>query len=394
MNILFLMKYFEIGGIEVVTSFLSNKFIIEGHKVIIASCLPPEKAMLSRLNENIKFYTLCGYNCNSENIQKLHQILVKHKIDIIINQWGLPFIPLRLIRKACKNLKCKVISVYHSDPQNNARLISVKEKKEKCTSNLLKYFFSIQYQLFKKITCYSMKFNYNHSDQYVILSQSFIKNFKAFTGITNPSKLRAISNPSTISSDSFSYSYNKKKKNIIFVGRLNNNPKRIDRIIDIWKYLENDYPEWNLIIVGDGPDKENIENYTQEKHLKRVYFEGFQAPKKYYEENSILLLTSEYEGFGLVVVEAMQFGVVPVVYGSYDAIYDIITDQKDGFIIPPVKKQFNQGFMIQRVKELIENEGMRKEMASNAIMSSKKFSIDNIYADWNNLFTTLLRNNK
>lgn len=67
--------------------------------------------------------------------------------------------------------------------------------------------------------------------------------------------------------------------------------------------------------------------------LEHVSFEGFQQPKPYYERASILLFTSEYEGFPLVLAECMSFGVIPVVYDSYSAVRDIIDDGKDGVVI-------------------------------------------------------------
>lgn len=71
-----------------------------------------------------------------------------------------------------------------------------------------------------------------------------------------------------------------------------------------------------------------MEKQVRELKLRNVSFEGFQNPKEYYERASILLLTSEFEGFPLVLPECMSFGVIPAVYGSYSAVYDIVEDGK------------------------------------------------------------------
>ena len=68
--------------------------------------------------------------------------------------------------------------------------------------------------------------------------------------------------------------------------------------------------------------------------LKRVRFEGRQNPKRYYEEASIFMLTSSFEGWGLTLTEAQQFGCVPLAFYSYASLPDIITDGKNGFMIP------------------------------------------------------------
>lgn len=392
MRILFLMKYFEIGGIEVVTSILSKKFINENNNVCIVSLNCPNSNMLRQLDKRIKFYTLNGYNIGTQNKIQLRRILEENKIDIIINQWGLPFIPIKLIKKASHGLGCKIISVYHNDPKANSKILDCVIKKQKNKKGIVKNYFRLKEKIYAYITGKSMKYVYKNSDKYVILSRSFIKNFKDFTKQKDINKLTVITNPVTIPIKDFVFSSTKKKKQIIYVGRIDYNQKRVNRVINIWKEIYKIYPDWSLKIIGDGPDKHYLEEKVKKEEIKNISFEGFQNPTQYYKEASILLLTSEYEGFGLVIVEAMQFGVVPIVYGSYNAIYDIITDQKNGFIIPPkYNHQFDQDLMIQRVKDLIESESLRKEMADKAIMNSKRFSINKIYTDWNNLFTTLVK---
>lgn len=129
-------------------------------------------------------------------------------------------------------------------------------------------------------------------------------------------------------------SYTFKIKEIIYVGRLDFVQKRVYRVIDTWNYLEERFPDWRLTIVGDGEDRENLENHVRCLGLKRVSFEGFQKPIDYYKRASILLLTSDFEGFPLVLAECMSFGVIPAVYNSYSAIGDIIESDKDGVVIP------------------------------------------------------------
>ena len=190
-----------------------------------------------------------------------------------------------------------------------------------------------------------MRYVYNHSDVYEVLSPSFIELFKKFTGIKNPTKLVAQTNPITIDGSVQSEkitNVDKKEKEIIYVGRLDFVQKRVYRVIDTWNYLEERFPDWRLTIVGDGEDRENLENHVRYLGLKRVSFEGFQNPLNYYKRASMLLLTSDFEGFGLVIIEGMSFGVVPFVYGSYPAVYDIIDDNINGFILPMTEKGYDQ----------------------------------------------------
>ena len=97
-----------------------------------------------------------------------------------------------------------------------------------------------------------------------------------------------------------------------------------------------------------------MEEYIRRYDIQRVCFKGFQVspPIQHYKEASIFLLTSDLEGFGLVVIESMSYGVVPVVYGSYEAIYDIIDNGKSGLITPI---PYNSQKTIDCISLLIEN---------------------------------------
>lgn len=231
-----------------------------------------------------------------------------------------------------------------------------------------------------------MKYVYKNSDKFVILSQSFTNNFIDFTKLHDTNKLTVITNPITISSDNFNFDYQQKRKEIIYVGRIDYNQKRVSRIMNIWKNIYPRFPDWYLKIIGDGPEKKKLEQFVKNEQLKNVSFEGFQDPKCYYEEASIILLTSEYEGFGLVIVEAMSFGVIPIVYGSYKAIYDIIENGEDGYIVEPINKTFPLETMTQKVSDVIENISKNNQIALNAIKKSKEFSLETIYQKWYDLF--------
>ena len=96
----------------------------------------------------------------------------------------------------------------------------------------------------------------------------------------------------------------------------------------------------------------------------------------------ILFLTSEFEGFPLVLAECMSFGVVPVVFGNYSAVYDIIEDGKDGLIIPKTCESFNAAVMAERMATVMIDKRRLEKMAIAAIEKSKDYSIDKIYQQW------------
>ena len=105
-----------------------------------------------------------------------------------------------------------------------------------------------------------------------------------------------------------------------------------------------------------------------------------------YKESSILILTSVYEPFGLVMPEAMSCGV-PVV--AFDCPYgpsEIVTNGKDGFLV----SCYDVEAFADKVSLLMENESLRKEMGQNAIQSSQRFTKDKIIPQWISLFESLI----
>lgn len=382
MNILFLMKAFEVGGQEVVTATLAKSFIEHGHNVLITSFKTPNPLMTARLDGRIKVFIIGEFRYSHDNVKKLRTILTDNGIDIVINQWGLPYIPVKVLDEAKCGLNIKTISIYHNQPDMNARIKSVEIELGNEAKLLKRCFLNVKKAVFWFITSRSMRYVYNHSDLYMVLSPSFVEKFRTFVGIHNPIHLTVQTNPVTIDSSTFVYHREKKQKEVIFVGRFDYNQKRVYRIIETWALIEDCFPDWNLTLVGDGIERRNLESLARTLNLHHVSFEGFANPRPYYERASILLLTSEFEGFPLVLAECMSFGVVPVVYGSYSAVYDIIRDSENGLIVKPQIDGFSANDMAKAIKQIMENDIKRCNMAQQAIMTSRNYSIETIYKQW------------
>lgn len=391
MNLLFLLRTCEVGGIGVVTSTLANKFIEEGHHVVLASFLKPPAEMLAKFDKKVVIESLGGYTNNDEIVSNLRSLLISIKVDLIINQLGLPFLPCKVINKAKKGLNIKTIAFYHNSPDTNARIKDVEIALLGTHNPLKRAMLCAKMFLFKQITSRSMKYVYQHTDLYMVLSPSFVKKFKEFTGITHPSHLQVLTNPVTIDSSSYDYSLSKKQKEIIYMGRIDYNQKRVYRVVDTWAKLESVFPDWKLTIVGDGTARKDIEKQVKEYGLQRVSFEGFQQPRPYYERASILMLTSEYEGFPLVLAECMSFGVIPAVYNSYSAVCDIIDGGQDGIVLPYHMEGYDANEAAYMLANIMKDDCKREQMALAAIKKSKEYSVEKIYSEWERVFHSLLQ---
>lgn len=393
MSILFLLKSFEIGGLEVVTACLANSFVSHGHSVSIFAFADAEHSITNRLDSRVKTYTLRRLAVTDENVYAMRAVMLEDRVQVVVNQWGLPFVPLRVARRAACGLDVKFISVYHNTPDMNGRLMAVDNRIRGCRNWLLRCVFRIEREAFRLITSAGMRYNYRRSDCFMVLSPSFVEKFSRFTGIKNPTKLVVQTNPVTVDNDGFKLDFCKKRKEIIYVGRVDTVQKRVERVIETWSLLEPEHPAWCLTVVGDGPQRVEIERRVAERGLCRVSFEGFKAPEDYYRRASLLMLTSEFEGFPLVLAEAMSFGVVPVVYGSYSAVYDIIDDGMNGVVIPYSHERFPVRLMADRLERLMRDEAALRAMATAAMDKSREYDIETVYSQWNDRLGRLIADN-
>lgn len=121
-NVLFLLKGLETGGLEVVTAVLANKFVAEGHSVSVFAFLGGKNSIADRFDKRIKLYQQSDYSQSRTNVENLRRVLQVDDISVIINQWGLPYIPIKVALKASRGLQVKIISVYHNAPSFNGRI--------------------------------------------------------------------------------------------------------------------------------------------------------------------------------------------------------------------------------------------------------------------------------
>lgn len=372
------------------TTVLANRFTKDGHHVTIVSFEQPHMELAGQLDESVKIEKLDYPVISKKNIERLHLLVEKDNVDLIINQWGLPFNTTMLCNKAIKGTKCKLISVLHGSPNTSKVIIKAQDKVKNAANPISRLFYKAAQYAKEEVIKASIRYNCGHNERYILLSNGFIRPLVDYARIKKTGNIIAIGNPVTIPVDLTGFNIEQKKKQLLYVGRMDYENKRVNRIVEAWQDVYEDYPDWELVLVGDGPHKSKLMGYVSDNKIERVRFEGFQVepPIKYYKDASIFMLTSDLEGFGLVIIESMSYGVVPVVYGSYEAVYDIIRDGYSGFITPfPYDKEYT----INKVKFLMDNDGRRKEMAGEAMLDAGKFTIDAISQQWYNVFKEVLK---
>lgn len=179
-----------------------------------------------------------------------------------------------------------------------------------------------------------------------------------------------------------------KEKRVIAAGRLVNQ-KNFASLIRAWKGVQAKHPDWKLDIYGEGSLKTSLEKLIADLQLEgAVCLQGkTQEIFKEMTNSSIFVLSSIYEGFGLVIVEAMSCGLPVVSYACPCGPKDIIEEGKDGFLVEVNDEQT----LAARINQLIEDEELRRQMSQAALQKSEKYKMERIIPMWMDLFEKLKR---
>lgn len=176
-------------------------------------------------------------------------------------------------------------------------------------------------------------------------------------------------------------------KKIISVGRLEYQ-KGYDILIEIWKKVFEKHRDWILEIYGEGSLRKELEEKIKRLGLKNsLLLKGAVSNiQERYLESSIYVMTSRYEGLGMVLIEAMACGLPLVSFDCPCGPKDVITDKEDGYIC----KFGNIEEMAKKICDLIENEEKRKKFGKKARENSLRYEESKIMNQWKNLFENLI----
>lgn len=231
--------------------------------------------------------------------------------------------------------------------------------------------------IFTKLKFTLMDFLAKDFSKFIVLTEGNKKEWKL-------KNLQVIPNPLPFFSAEKSSLENKK---VIAVGK-QSYQKSYDRLLKSWALLGKEFKDWELHIYGKFDENLGLENLAKDLKIDKQVF--FHPPERNIEENyaesSIFVLSSRYEGFGMVLIEAMSFGIPCV---SFDCNYgpsDIIKDGEDGFLI----KNGDEKDFAQKLQELMIDENLRKEMGEKAKTNVKRFLPENVVKKWDELFKKIV----
>lgn len=182
-----------------------------------------------------------------------------------------------------------------------------------------------------------------------------------------------------------------KSRTIITAGRLERQKNYVS-LIRAWEKIHQAHPEWILEIWGEGSQRKHLQHCIDTLGMQNtVFLKGITSDIiSKMAESSIFVLSSLYEGFGLVIVEAMSCGLPVISYQCPCGPKDIIAEGKDGFLVPVGDEKM----LAERINYMIEHEDVRRQMGTAALEKSKQYSPDKIIPQWMKLFYELMEERK
>lgn len=370
------------GGVQRITRVLKEEFETNGIEVFLLSMPNIDRKLEYKAGELV----FPNYIINHiDNIEFLKDVLKKSRIEILINQSSFDPKTLNLLRNA--NTHCKIISVHHQCvkclyDRYQEFFRNYRSKIFYSTVDTLNAWWLIKL-LFKRRQKYLWNLMLEGSDAVVLYFKSFEKELYDMTGIES-SKIWCIPNPAPFE---IKAKEDALKKKFLYVGRIVKNQKRIDKLMSLWHLLHDEFEDWTFDIVGDGPFLSTAKRIAQEKKLSRIRFHGTQNPISYWDKADIFTLTSDYEGYGMVLIEAQARGVVPVSFNCFSAISEVVKDGDSGIIV----KDDSVETLFEAVKRLIQNEEMIYKMRENGAIQVQKFDKSEIAKKWIKLFSLVQR---
>lgn len=360
------------GGIERVTHLLATELNKRGHSIFYLNYNHNTQydnfifpATVSYINENLD---------KTVRLSEYQQFLRDNDIHVVINQGGTMGSCLLFCQTGNPKIKC--ITTIHNTPWLNYRVL-FKELIILRDQSLLEQFKRI-YRIFaypsrKRSLKKYLKGIYSNlsdnSDYVCLLSSRFIPELKKIVPISDK-KLIAIGNPI----DKVEPITSKKEKIVLFIARMELNQKRPDRMIKIWKEIAYSMPDWKLIMIGNGRGLEMIKKMA--RSVPNILFESNTNPDEFYRRGAILCMTSDYEGWGMVLTEAMSYGVVPMAFSSFASVHDLLLDDRQK-VTPFSIKEYSR-----KLKYLMNNSSLRSELIYQGYKIVNRFSVDNVVNQW------------
>ena len=358
------------GGVQRVVRLLESSLSSYVDKIYLVSGSPSETPLGD-------VYYLPDYRCLSpSNITSLRNFIEDTNITHVINQDGLDLVVLKLMSHVQPAVR--IFSVHHNCVQclidnyenifRNNRYVTLSNIIDKCS------LWNVIRSIFRRRLRYVFEKVLRNSDAVIVLFEGFKNEVENLLG-RKCSNIYVIPNPNPYQPVPIK---KRSSKRIIYVGRIEQNQKRIDKLLELWSLLHTDLPDWNFDLVGDGDYLETFREIVINSDLDRVKIHGWQDPLDLWGKAEIFTLTSDFEGYGLVIVEAQSMGVIPVSFPCYSAIGEVINTGVSGIVL----EDFSVDRMRNTILQLISSKDDMHRIREGLQTGLKQFDGDRIARLW------------
>lgn len=266
------------------------------------------------------------------------------------------------------------------------------------------YISSIKCRAKKIIECHEVKFNtiYDASEKHSFLTRVFLnlysyyyfhtieRNADVIVTLTEGDKMlwkqaKRIEVIPNFSSMTISKISDCTSKRVIAVGRLAWE-KGFNRLIEAWSLICSKCPDWHLDIYGEGRMLDTLKTLAKtHKAYNLTFHPNTSNISQEYANSSICAVPSYFEGFSLVILEAMKHGVPCVAFDCPFGPSSIINDNSCGFLV----ENGDTKLFAERLCRLIEDKELRKQFSKAAIEKASTYDIDTIMNKWKELYEEL-----
>lgn len=358
----------QTGGTERACADVANMLFSEGFEVSILSLSGPLKSHF-KISENIQLHSfglddVHGARLMARATLGIHSFLSKHYFDIVINVESILFLFMSLrFLNPMRNEKIVNWEHFNYDVDLGVRL-------RKVARWLASHFADLNVVL-------------THSDR-----DKWLKNFRV-----KPEKIKQVYNINSFESYVTDSLHGiKNSKTIVAAGRLTDQ-KGFDLLIEAWnKIPESSINGWRLFIYGEGEDRNALEALVTGYYLKASVFLPGRADNmvELYSNADLFVLSSRYEGFGLVLTEALSCGTPVIAFDCPNGPSEIVMDGINGLLVPCTDTQG----LANTIEKFITSDELRLNLTFSAHEGLERFSSKMISIEWLSLVENLIKDSK
>lgn len=361
-KILFLVSSMQGGGAERVAALLCNHWAERGHEVVLMPTFSGRGECLYPLNEKVRLEYLADKVGSTSNARWnglrrlliLRRVMREFKPDAVIS--FLTHVNVAAIL-AATGLPCSVV---------------VSERTNPALFQLSRFWALGRRLLYRRARC-------------VVVQTAQVKRWveancpgAGVEVIPNPVVFPLPAGEPRVSTLS---EIGTERLVLLAVGRLGQE-KGFDRLLHAYGGLAPANPEWDLVIVGEGPERSALERQVIELGLAdRVHLPGrIGNLGDWYERADLYALSSHFEGFPNTLAEAMAYGLPAVSMDCATGPSDLITHGGDGLLVPPEDDAYGLGLALSA---LMKDPVLRSSMGAEAAKIRQRFDIEKVVEQWN-----------